>query len=114
MGIRKIEILRAGWGLALVLAPRWVLTHVHRVRIDRPAVVVARILGTRHLAQAALTVRDPGPRVLALGAGVDALHALSGLGLAAVDPSRASAGLIDASITSGFAAAGLRDARRRA
>lgn len=106
---RTIELLRAGWGVGLLLAPRPVLTHVHHLQVDRSSVVVARILGARHLVQAVLSGVAPSPEVLALGVWVDAVHAASAVGLAGVDPARARAGLTDAVVAAGWAAIGYRD-----
>lgn len=104
--VRPIEIARAGWGLALLLAPGPVLRHVHGVRVDRTSLVVARVLGARHLAQAVLSGVDPSPEVLAMGVWVDGAHATSAVGLAALDHARVRAGLLDGGLALGWAAAG--------
>ena len=39
--------------------------------------LLVRLLGLRYLAQGAVGLRDPGPRVRAASAGVEALHAAS-------------------------------------
>ncbi len=110
--IRPIELSRAAWGVALLSRPRWVLTRVHRVRIDRPSLVIARILGARHLAQAALSGAAPTPAVLAMGVWVDGVHALTAVGLAVADRSRARAGLVDAGIALTWATFGRLDLDR--
>lgn len=106
---RKIELLRAGWGAALLVAPRQVMTNVHHVRVDRKSVVIARILGARQLTQATLSGFRPSPEVLAMGVWVDAVHAMTALGLAMLDRSRARAGLTDTAIAGLWAGAGYRD-----
>lgn len=106
---RKIELVRAGWGAALLVAPRQVMTNVHHVRIDTKSVAIARILGARQLAQAALSGFRPSPEVLATGVWVDAVHAMTALGLAVLDRSRARAGLTDTAVASLWAGAGYRD-----
>ena len=109
MVIRKIEILRAAWGVALLIAPRRVLTDIHHVTVDRKSLVIARILGVRHLTQAFLSGLSPSPEVLAMGVWVDLAHAGTALGLAGADRSRARAGLTDAGIAATFAGLGYRD-----
>ncbi len=74
---------------------------------------VARLLGVRHLLQAALTSGPaPGAARLALGAAVDLTHAASMAGLAAADRSLRRATLADALIETTFAASGCAAARR--
>lgn len=110
---RPIELARAGWGLALLAAPRQILENVHGVEVDAKSVVITRILGARHLTQAALSGLRPSPEVLAMGAWVDGVHALTAMGLAAVDHSRARAGLTDTVVAGVWAAAGYRDLTQR-
>lgn len=109
--VRPIEIARAGWGLALLVAPRPVLRRFHGVRVDRTSLVVARVLGARHLTQAVLSGVDPSPEVLAMGVWVDGAHAASAVGLAAVDHTRVRAGLLDAGLALTWAVAGVRALR---
>lgn len=110
-GRRRIELGRGAWGLAMLLAPRQVLEHAGGVTVDHTSVLVTRILGARHLAQAVLSGVDPSPEVLALGVWVDTVHALSAVGLAVTDRPRARAGLIDTGVASVWAVAGYRDLR---
>ncbi|KDE98132.1 hypothetical protein Y900_004025 [Mycolicibacterium aromaticivorans JS19b1 = JCM 16368] len=110
---RSIELTRAGWGLALLVAPRAVMETVHRIEVDTKSVVVARILGARHLTQALLSGWRPSPEVLAMGVWVDAVHAMTAVGLAAVDRSRARAGLTDAAAATVWAGAGYHDLSQR-
>lgn len=107
--LRTIEITRAIWGGALLLAPRWTLENIHRIRVDRTSVLVARVLGARQLSQAALSGIDPSSDVLAMGVWVDLVHAASALGLAGVDRERVSAGLVDAVVATAWAGLGWRD-----
>ena len=108
---RKIELVRAAWGAALLVAPRQVMQNVHHVPVDTKSVVIARILGARQLTQAALSGVRPSPDVLAMGVWVDAVHALTALGLACVDRSRARAGLTDTAVAALWAATGYHDLR---
>ena len=110
---RSIELARAGWGLALLAAPRQVMEKVHGLEVDTKSVVIARILGARHLTQASLSGFRPSPEVLAMGVWVDGVHALTALGLAAVDRSRARAGLTDTVVAGVWGGAGLRDLSQR-
>ncbi|MEO6957922.1 MAG: hypothetical protein ABI137_14350 [Antricoccus sp.] len=111
MNLRFIELARAGWGTAMLCAPRVVLERIHHVKIDTKSLVVARILGARHLGQASLSGINPSPEVLAMGVWVDTVHALSAVALAVVDRSRARAGLTDTAVAGVWAVAGYRDLR---
>jgi hypothetical protein len=107
--IRRIELVRAAWGAALLVTPRQVLGRVHHLRVDRASVRVARVLGARQLGQALLSGVDPSPEVLAMGVWVDGVHAATAVGLAVVDRHRARAGLTDAAIAGAYAVLGYRD-----
>lgn len=111
MKIRAIELVRAGWGAVLLAAPTEVLDHIHGVQVDRKALVVTRILGARHLAQALLSGVNPGPEVLAAGVWVDTVHSATALVLAAVDRRRARGGVTDAVVAASWAALGWRHLR---
>jgi hypothetical protein len=79
---RSLEAARAVYGAGLLLAPSPVLDALARSSLDRPAVRVARVLGARHLLQAAVLATHPGPRWRLAGAAVDGAHAASMLALA--------------------------------
>ena len=111
MNLRYIELARGGWGAGLLAAPHSVLTRIHGVRVDRKAVVISRILGARHLAQASLSGLDPSPEILAGGVWVDSVHALTALGLAVVDRNRARAGIVDGAVAGLWAAFGWHSLR---
>jgi hypothetical protein len=101
-----LELARASYGAALVMAPG-TLTYLATGRsVGRRGRRVARLLGTRHLVQAAVTAFVPVRGVFALGAAVDAVHAGSMLLLAAADPVARDAALTDALAEAAFAAAG--------
>lgn len=108
MQVRKIELARAGWGAALLIAPQQVLERVHHLEVDTAALRIARVLGARQLAQAVLSGLDPSPEVLAMGVWVDSAHAASAVGLAVADRDRARAGLTDAAVAALWAAIGYR------
>lgn len=106
-------VIRAVWGGVLLGAPGAVLAVT--IRSDPaflgPARVVLRVLGARQIGQAAVEARWPRPRVLALAAVVDGLHASSGLALAALDPKWRRPALLDAAVALGFALTTARHAR---
>lgn len=106
---RPIELGRAGWGAALMIAPRLVLENVHHLRVDTKSVVITRALGARQLAQAALSGIRPSPEVLAMGVWVDTVHALTAVALVLADRSRARAGVVDAAVACLWAVFGYRD-----
>src|SRR5947209_18128410 len=87
-GAETLGATRAAYGIALLAAPRRALGGP-RLGADEPgAVVFARLLGTRQLAEAALLARHPARRLLLAGAAVDAAHAASMLALCALSPRR--------------------------
>ncbi len=108
---RAIELTRGLAGAALMVAPRATLRHVHRTGDDATSVFVARVLGARQVAQAALSGVKPSPEVLAMGVWVDLAHAATATGLAAVDHTRAVAGLVNAVTALGWAGWGYADLR---
>lgn len=86
--------VRALYGAVQLTAPASAL-----VRRDSPAVhVLLRVLGARHLAQAAITAAWPTPAVLAAGAQVDLLHAASMLLAAKADSERRARLVRDAGV----------------
>jgi hypothetical protein len=107
-------LVRAAWGGVLLGAPGSVLSITTR---SDPAFLVTartvlRVLGARHIAQAAVQARWPRPPVLALAAAVDGLHAASGIALAATDPRWRRSALFDAAVALAFALTTARHARR--
>lgn len=109
MRVRWIEIVRCLWGAVLFVAPREVLSRVHGVRVDHAAVVVTRMLGARHLVQAMLSGMKPSPDVIAAGVWVDAVHSITAVGLAVLDPRRARGGITDAIVAAAWAIFGIHD-----
>jgi hypothetical protein len=105
-GGRALQVTRASYGVALVMAPGLV-TYLATGRFPgRRARRVTQVLGARHLVQAAITAFVPLPEVLVLGADVDALHAASMFVLAAADHAARPAALTDALAETAFAGAG--------
>jgi hypothetical protein len=100
------------WGTALLVAPEAVLSQLPHQQIDRPARNFARLLGTRHLVQAAITTRYPTPRSILAGAAIDATHAATMAILAAIRPDRRELALTNAAIATALSAAGVAKAKR--
>ena len=103
---RALQVVRAGYGVTLILMPGPVI----RMATGRPpsgrACLTARLLGARHLVQTALTAAAPWPGTFAIGGQVDTLHAASMVLLAAVSRSGRRPALTDALAEAAFAAAG--------
>ena len=110
--VRGQELVRAGWGLALLAAPDRVVAGMGVAQPDARARVVARVLGARHLAQAAVTLARPTARCLQLGGMVDLAHAATGLALAVADSRYRRPALTDAAIATGFGVRGLQTGDR--
>ncbi len=109
MQTRNIEAVRGLYGVSLLLAPRWTMSRLHLVTVDRSSVVVGRVLGARQLSQAILSGASPSPEVLAAGVWVDLAHAATAVGLATVDRSRLGAGVTNAAASLMWAGWGWRD-----
>jgi hypothetical protein len=103
---RRLQLARAGYGVALVMAPGLVSYLATGRFSGRRARRVAQLLGTRHLAQAAVTAAVPVPEVFELGAAVDTVHAASMVMLAPASGTAWRAVLVDALAEAVFAAAG--------
>jgi hypothetical protein len=100
-----VPLARAGYGAALLCAPGPMIGVVTGQPPTRRARRVARVLGVRHLAQAAITARNPGPEVVALGVIVDLLHAASMFALAVAVQDLRRAELADALAATALAVA---------
>lgn len=106
-----LQAARAGYGGALLIAPGPVIRLVAGRPAGSRARAVARVLGARHLLQAALTAAAPDGPSLGIGAAVDLVHAASMAALALADRPARRLALSDALIESAFAAAGVSAAR---
>lgn len=109
---RGIEIGRAVWGAALLLAPQASLGKVHHLEVDTKSLAIARVLGARQLGQSVLSGLEPSPEVLAMGVWVDTAHAATAFGLAVADRSRARAGITDGLVALTWAGLSYRDLAR--
>jgi hypothetical protein len=106
-----LQAVRAGYGAALLLVPGPVIWLCTGGPAGPGTRNVARLLGARHLVQAAVTAGSgPSAESLGIGAAIDITHAASMAGLAVVDRRVRRATLTDALIEIAFAAAGLSSA----
>ena len=99
--------LRAAYGMVLLVAPGFALRCVGSRRARGAGVVAIRVLGARHLAQAAFAAE--ASRV---GAAIDGMHAVSMAGLAACVPGARRAAGASAVVSTALAASALRGRRR--
>lgn len=106
------DVARAAWGALCLLAPASVQRVLSGGRVDARGVLVLRVLGGRHLVQAAATRLLPPRPALGGGAAADGLHALSALALAAVDARRRRAALVEAALATAWCAWWVRRCRR--
>lgn len=84
---RAVAVVRLGWSLALLAAPKTVLgTLAPKERSSPRARGVVMVLGARNLVQGVVEVAHPSRRVLGVAAGVDAIHAVTFVGLATTRP----------------------------
>lgn len=98
---------RLAWGITLLSAPGAVLRRAGGAQVDTPAAKrVARVLGGRHVLQAATELAIG--RTSWLGVAVDASHALSMLALAAASPRWRRPALVSATAAGSFAVTGCR------
>lgn len=97
-----LTLTRAAWGAALVVAPQRVIRATGHRQPPEHAVVVARLLGLRHLGQAAAAADIGTPVTGALSAAVDAIHAVTAAALAAADSSWRRLAALDAALAAGF------------
>lgn len=104
---RALAAARAGAGAVLLLRPEPLLALAGGRPPDRDARVFARILGGRHLVEAALLTALPSATGLRAGALVDAIHSVTTLFLAERDHHRRLAAL-NAVSAALLASAGLR------
>jgi len=109
--LRLLLGVRLLWGTALLVDPEAVLRRLPHQRIDRSARTFARLLGIRHLVQAAITAHCPTRRSILAGAAIDATHAATMAILAAIRPDRRELALTNAATATALAGAGLANAR---
>jgi hypothetical protein len=105
-GTRWASLVRAGYGAALICMPGRLIQARSGRPPSRRARAIGRVLGVRHLAQAAICGAAPTRWLIGAGAAADVLHAVSMAALAAEDAELRPALLTDAAIATAFAAAG--------
>ncbi len=104
VALRRLRLARASWGGFLLVVPAGALAAVERVASDTTAQRLTRVLGGRDVMQALLTTDR---RRAEVGSAVDALHALSMIGLAmAAHDGRRRLALISGVVAGGFGVAG--------
>ncbi len=113
-GVIGFAVTRGGLGaIELVLpelAGRWSWS---RSRLDRRSTMVIRVLGGRQLGQALLMYLAPDAKVATAGAVVDAIHAVSMLGLALRSSQWRRPALVEAAGATVLSSLGVWIGRRR-
>ncbi len=108
-----LAAVRVLFGSALLVAPGALLGDLApQGQIDTGVRVFARVLGARHLVEAAMLWRHRSRGWILASAGIDATHGVTMLALAALDPKRRRLALANAIAASAITIAGLREARR--
>jgi hypothetical protein len=110
---RAFSLTRAAYGAVLLCAPGVVISRCTGQPASTRARAVVRVLGSRHLLQAAVTAQAPSALVLRAGAQVDLAHAASMLALGAVGRPLRRAQLADGLVAAIFAALGAVGAAAR-
>lgn len=109
---RVVGVIGAAWGAELIANTpalfEWVAGRVP----DRTELLLARVLGVRHLGQAVAQVLAPGRRVRLLAA-VDLIHAASMAAVAVVSPRERRVALTSSAAAATLAVIGLRADRRQ-
>jgi hypothetical protein len=108
--LRLLELLRAVWGAACLVAPLRLTTAAGGPSDDR-TLAATRLLGVRHLVQALVSVLRPSRRVLVVGGLVDLSHSASMALLGGLDPGRRRLAWVDGVVEAGWGAASLSDGR---
>jgi hypothetical protein len=104
-----LTIVRVLYGSALLLAPDSLIGE----QAGRSERAFARILGARHLVQAALAGPRPTPRLLRVGAAIDAIHAATMIALTVWKPRHCALASANALAAASFAGAGIFAAKQR-
>lgn len=104
----RLELIRAAFGISQLVAPALLVRRVLDTSVTGGVLVVARILGARHPAQALVTMPEGRHWLRPLGGAVDAVHALSMVGVALVHSDHRRVALTDAAVAGAFALLELR------
>lgn len=108
---RVTTAVRVSWGAMLLCAPEVILAGLGH-RPQRSAVVILRVLGVRHLAQAAITMAMPTSAVIRAGAAADALHGASAAICAVAAPRWRRAAAADTAVALALSVADRSTARQ--
>jgi hypothetical protein len=100
-----LGVVRLAWAVPLLVAPAAVVGRMGG-QPDSKSVTVARILGARHAAQAAVELLS-WPKWRRAGTFVDAAHSLTAAGFGVADAGRRRVALTDSVIAGTFALCGL-------
>lgn len=100
--MKYLEIIRGVWALTELIAPRWMPGMVLGSTVDGKSAAVIRVLGTRDLVQAIVTIGGSRHAHRA-GGNVDILHAISMLGVAALNTKHRSLAAASAVVAIVFA-----------
>jgi hypothetical protein len=111
MPTHPTRIARTLLGFVLLLRPKWILAVVGERTPPRRWVLLARILGVRHLAEAVVVNARPLPALAALGAAVDAIHGCTAAACGFLDRPRRRLCWSNSALAAVFALAGARHAR---
>jgi hypothetical protein len=110
--MRPATVGRLALGVTALLQPRRVSAWWGADPDEPPVLMVARVLGARHLAQAVLLTVHPGRTADRISATVDALHGTSMVLLAGVSPRARRPALTSAGVALAFTAATVVRLRR--
>jgi len=108
--MRRSTGIRLAHGVVLLIAPNRMSRALTGVQLDGRARAAARLLGVREVSQALLTARCGSVAVRRIGRAVDALHAVSMIGLAVVSPRRRRLALASSAVATLFMVGGAGDA----
>jgi hypothetical protein len=112
-GVRWMSVVRAGYGAALLCDPGPMITALTGAPVSGRERAIARVLGARQLAQAAVCGLAPTRGLIQASAAVDGLHAASMLALASAKPRLRRALLAETEIAVSLALAALAGVHRQ-
>lgn len=110
--LRALTAARVLYGVVLLGFPRTLVSDLGGRREDRAVRVIARLLGVRHLVEAAVVERHHSRSWILADATVDGAHAGTMLAVAAVDRRRRRLALTNALVAGALTWADVRTARR--
>jgi hypothetical protein len=105
--MKPLQVVRAAYGTLLLAAPRQALRLGGSHDNAGAARTVVRVLGARHLLQAAMCATWPTPTARRVSGCTDVLHAATEVSVAVFDRRRRRAAGLDAAVAVTFAAATL-------